>query len=155
MIDGTFTGYQEAATKTAVYPGQGAFLGLTYATLGLAGEAGETVEQVKKTWRDDGVADPSERIISIIHGLRACDVSHGLHDEDIERAIDSVKRALHFELTEERRQKIIKELGDVLWYAAQICTELGVPMSEVAKLNIEKLAARQKADLLHGEGSDR
>ena len=58
-------------------------------------------------------------------------------------------------LTEERRQKIIKELGDVFWYAAQVCTEIGVPMSEVAKLNIDKLSARKAADLIHGEGSDR
>jgi len=124
MIDGTFNGYQEAATKTAVYPGQGEFMGLAYAVLGLVGEAGETAEQVKKTWRDD--------------------ISEIGPDITLEGA-----------LTAERRQKIIKELGDVFWYAAQICTELGIPMSEVAKMNIEKLSARQKADLLHGEGSDR
>lgn len=122
MIDGTFTGYQEAATKTAVYPGQGEFLGLLYATLGLVGEAGETAEQVKKTWRDDMPNEGS------------------FYDRPI---------------TPERREKIIKELGDVFWYAAQVCTELGIPMSEVAKLNIEKLAARRAANLIHGEGSDR
>ena len=122
MIDGTFRGYQESATQTAVYPGQGEFMGLVYAVLGLVGEAGETAEQVKKTWRDDD-ASPDNPFMR--------------------------------DLTEERREKIIKELGDVFWYAAQVCTELGIDMSEVAKLNIEKLVARKKANLIHGEGSGR
>src|SRR6188768_1862420 len=35
-----------------------------------------------------------------------------------------------------------KELGDVLWYVAAICTKLGFTMEEVMDLNIEKLRAR-------------
>ena len=109
-----FTEYQARATETAVYPGQGEFTGLAYAALGLSGEAGETAEQVKKTWRDDGES-----------------------------------------VTNERRVKILKELGDVLWYAAQVATEIGADLSDVAQQNIEKLAARRKNNLIHGEGSDR
>ncbi len=51
----TLNHYQQQTAKTAVYPGQGTLLGLTYTLLGLAGEAGETVEQLKKSFRDDGV----------------------------------------------------------------------------------------------------
>ena len=38
--------------------------------------------------------------------------------------------------------KLKKELGDVLWYVAALCTELGFTMEEVMQTNIEKLKAR-------------
>ena len=37
---------------------------------------------------------------------------------------------------------IIKELGDVAWYLALACTAIGVPLSAVLQLNIDKLKAR-------------
>jgi NTP pyrophosphatase (non-canonical NTP hydrolase) len=40
------------------------------------------------------------------------------------------------------RNKLIEELGDVLWYIAETCEGLGVSMEEVARLNIEKLKKR-------------
>lgn len=40
------------------------------------------------------------------------------------------------------KDKLKKELGDVLWYLAALCTELGWTMEEVMALNIEKLKAR-------------
>ena len=38
--------------------------------------------------------------------------------------------------------KLKKELGDVLWYLADICTKFGVSLDEVAQLNIDKLKKR-------------
>lgn len=40
------------------------------------------------------------------------------------------------------RDKLVKELGDVLWYVAQTANEIGVPLSVVAKHNTDKLKAR-------------
>lgn len=40
------------------------------------------------------------------------------------------------------RDKIIKELGDVAWYIAEIATVLDVELEEVLTLNIEKLKKR-------------
>ena len=42
--------YQQAARETAIYPTD---IGLAYTTLGLAGEAGELANKVKKVYRDD------------------------------------------------------------------------------------------------------
>lgn len=37
---------------------------------------------------------------------------------------------------------IAKELGDILWYVAEACYAIGIPMSEVAELNVDKLKKR-------------
>ena len=58
-------------------------------------------------------------------------------------------------IDEERRQAIKKELGDVLWYLAQVATELNLPLDEIAQANIDKLASRKERDKLHGEGDNR
>ena len=53
------------------------------------------------------------------------------------------------------REEIIKELGDVLWYIAQLSTELQVSLEEVAKINLIKLSSRKKRNKLKGEGDNR
>ncbi len=40
------------------------------------------------------------------------------------------------------RDKLKKELGDVLWYLAALCTNLDLELEEVMAANIEKLAER-------------
>ena len=47
-----FNEYQEAAWGTAEYPDRGS--NLIYPALGLAGEAGEAVDKIKKYWRNFG-----------------------------------------------------------------------------------------------------
>lgn len=59
------------------------------------------------------------------------------------------------EISEEDRAKLASELGDVLWYLTQLCTELGVSLAEVAQGNIDKLASRQQRGTLQGEGDER
>lgn len=53
------------------------------------------------------------------------------------------------------KEEIKKELGDVLWYVAQISTELGFSMKDVAVGNIEKLYSRMERDQLKGNGDNR
>jgi NTP pyrophosphatase (non-canonical NTP hydrolase) len=48
-----------------------------------------------------------------------------------------------------------KELGDVLWYVAQLASELELDLDEIAQTNLEKLLSRQRRGVLSGSGDDR
>ena len=53
------------------------------------------------------------------------------------------------------REALKYELGDVLWYLTQICTELGLTLDEVAAANVEKLHSRLARGQIRGEGDAR
>lgn len=61
----------------------------------------------------------------------------------------------NFVLTDERLISIEAELGDVLWYLAAICRDLGISLEDVAKENIRKLLARKLRGTLKGDGDSR
>jgi NTP pyrophosphatase (non-canonical NTP hydrolase) len=117
--------YQSQTATTAVYPGRGSPLGLVYCALKLSGESGEVSENVGKAIRDDGLM--------------------GLVEDEI--FVDFMKP--------QRRENLKKELGDVLWYISQACTELGFSMAEVAQANLDKLADRKARGVIKGSGDDR
>lgn len=94
MIE-TLNAYQDAVQRTK-HPDDGV-IGLATSGLGVAGEAGEVADLIKKQ------------------------IGHG-HAADAER--------------------IKKELGDVLWYAADIGTRYGWRLQEIAEANIVKLQQR-------------
>lgn len=122
---GSLDHYQEIASGSAIYPGQGTPLGLAYCALKLNGEAGELAEHVGKAMRDD-------RFTVVIEG------------------------SVSFEpLTPKRRELIMKEIGDCLWYLGALCRELGTTLSFVALMNLRKLYDRQQRDALRGSGDER
>ena len=47
------------------------------------------------------------------------------------------------------------ELGDVLWYVAQLATELGLEMDQIAQANLDKLASRAARNVIAGSGDQR
>lgn len=51
--------------------------------------------------------------------------------------------------------ELAKELGDVLWYVAQIATELDTDLEIVARRNLMKLEDRQNRGVLGGSGDNR
>jgi NTP pyrophosphatase (non-canonical NTP hydrolase) len=104
--------YQARSRRTATYPDAGE--NIVYPTLGLAGEAGEVAEKVKKMLRDDG-------------GV----------------------------MTGERLEALSGELGDVLWYVAQVATEAGLDLDAIARANLDKLLSRQQRGVLSGSGDQR
>jgi len=58
-------------------------------------------------------------------------------------------------VSDERKSAMSKELGDVLWYVAQIATELGLDLDEIAEQNLAKLLSRKERGVLSGSGDDR
>lgn len=130
LFDGTLNGYQKAATSTAVYFGQNSILGLMYAALQGAAEAGEFAGHLAKALREDGLAN-------------------GLYVDG------GVVQHNGTPLSEARRELMIKEVGDQLWYQAAKCNELGITLEDAAKRNIDKLADRQRRGVLTGSGDNR
>lgn len=81
----------------------------------------------------------------------------GLTGEAGETA-DKIKKILRDKggmVSDEDRESVTKELGDVLWYVAAIARCLGVDLSEVAEGNINKLESRYQRNKLHGAGDER
>src|SRR3972149_6271223 len=56
---------------------------------------------------------------------------------------------------EAEREALKSELGDVLWYISQVCTELDIALDEVAEANITKLLDRQTRGKIQGDGDSR
>jgi NTP pyrophosphatase (non-canonical NTP hydrolase) len=56
---------------------------------------------------------------------------------------------------EAERLALKGELGDVLWYLTQVCTELDLSLDEVAEHNIDKLYSRLERGTIGGEGDNR
>lgn len=129
---GEMNQYQGTAIDNAKWPGRGSALGLVYCSLKLNGEAGELAEHVGKSMRDEGLMD----------------------------AVDWMQPDGGYApgpniLEPDRRDKLIKEVGDCLWYLAAMCSELGITLQEAASANLEKLYGRQLRDSQRGEGDDR
>lgn len=81
----------------------------------------------------------------------------GLNGEAGEVA-EKVKKALRDEngvFSKERKEEIIKELGDCLWYINAIANDLGSTLSNVAQVNIDKLVSRRTRGQIHGDGDNR
>lgn len=53
------------------------------------------------------------------------------------------------------RDDMAKELGDVLWYAAVLADFLDLSLGDIAQRNVDKLADRQRRNVLGGSGDDR
>ncbi len=56
---------------------------------------------------------------------------------------------------DKRREELKKELGDVLWYIANLAVELDLSLEDVAQENIAKLQSRKERGVLHGSGDNR
>ena len=53
------------------------------------------------------------------------------------------------------KDAIKKEIGDVLWYISNLCTELDFSLDDVALINLSKLKIRASEGKISGSGDDR
>ena len=58
-------------------------------------------------------------------------------------------------VTDEHREAIAAELGDVLWYVARMATEIKMPLGNIAQMNLDKLDDRKNRNVLKGSGDNR
>ncbi len=59
------------------------------------------------------------------------------------------------DFTDEIIAAIAAEMGDTLWMLAQLATEFGIPLEDIATGNIAKLRMRQASGSLAGSGDER
>ncbi len=64
---------------------------------------------------------------------------------EVANIVKKIQRDFGGDLTDEVRQKLKDELGDVLWYISACADELGMSINEIAEYNVGKLAIRHKA----------
>lgn len=106
---------------------------------------GSYQEQSRKTYSDIEVNDP------IVYPTL------GLVNEAGEFAgkIKKIFRDKGGTISDDDREALKGELGDVLWYLTQICTNLGLSLEEVAEANLDKLFSRLERGKIQGEGDHR
>lgn len=88
---------------------------------------------------------------------RLFDLGLGIAGESGELA-EKLKKAIRDdggEITDERREALKKEIGDVLWYLSQLSRALGYSFNDVAQANIDKLWKRHQEGQIHGSGDNR
>ncbi len=71
---------------------------------------------------------------------------------------DKTKKIIRDKLgrfNDEDRAELLKELGDVLWYVAEVSLYLDTSLSDLAKMNLDKLASRKKRGKIEGAGDNR
>ena len=81
----------------------------------------------------------------------------GLTNEagEVAGKIKKVFRDKDGHISEETREALKAELGDVLWYLAQVSTELNLSLDEIAEYNLAKLLDRQARGKIKGDGDNR
>ena len=69
---------------------------------------------------------------------------------------EKVKKMIRDNKTIEDCQiEIMNELGDVLWYVANVAHEFGLSLEEIAENNVLKLKSRSERGVIHGSGDNR
>lgn len=74
---------------------------------------------------------------------------------EIANKIKKVVRDDSNKITNERKEEIAGEVGDMLWYTAQLLTELKINFSDVVNHNLVKISKRVKENKIHGSGDNR
>ena len=93
---------------------------------------------------------PRDKYAIIYPSLGLC----GESGEVVEK-IKKIIRDKNGEFSLDAMNEIAKELGDVLWYIANIAEDMGFSLDEIARMNIAKITKRQIENKLNGNGDNR
>lgn len=74
---------------------------------------------------------------------------------EVAEKIKKVFRNDNGDISDEKREDLKKELGDVLWYLAQLSKLLDITLDEVAEANLKKLRSRLDRGVIKSEGDNR
>lgn len=96
--------------------------------------------------RSSSVADPS--FMSKVLGLVG-------ETGEIAEKFKKILRDKDGVLSEDDRQEIVKELGDVLWYIGVLSKYMDVSLQDVADKNLEKVMSRKARGVQKGSGDNR
>ena len=53
------------------------------------------------------------------------------------------------------QEKLMAEMGDILWFYTEMCSDMGFSLEDIASYNLTKLAKRQAEDKIKGSGDNR
>lgn len=77
---------------------------------------------------------------------------------EVGEVADKVKKVIrdkHGQFYAPDMAAIALELGDAMWYIANIAKFLGYGLSDIGRLNLEKIQSRIERGTLHGSGDER
>ncbi len=74
---------------------------------------------------------------------------------EVANKVKKVLRDQRGQFGQESKKDISAEVGDVLWYCAQLATELGLSLDDIATSNLDKLFSRKDRGVLGGSGDER
>lgn len=94
-------------------------------------------------------------ILDAWHGIAYCTGKLNGEAGEVAELVFKAQRDDACLITPDRYQALFAELGDVCWYIAMLCNELGYKLEDVMEWNLTKLQGRQERGVLPGSGSDR
>lgn len=74
---------------------------------------------------------------------------------EIAEKIKKIMRNDGGKISEDKKQDLHHEIGDVLWYLSQLSRVLGLPLSGAAEYNIKKLEDRAARNVIKSTGDNR
>ena len=137
--------YQEEALKTALFPPE---IGLLYCAMGVLGESAELATVVVEVLERGIIEDP-EFGTDDLHWLIS-ELKKSIETCSVIEVLKKYARKGHYDikpmpcLTDDERDRIRSEGGDLIWYAAVMARVAGWGLSDVAQENVKKLRDTSK-----------
>jgi NTP pyrophosphatase (non-canonical NTP hydrolase) len=74
---------------------------------------------------------------------------------EVAEKVKKIIRDKNGKMTQQDKQELAKEIGDVLWYLAVFAHDLGFSLDDIARQNLDKLKSRKARGVLGGDGDNR